>query len=703
MKNLYITLGSPDAGPELKKIAIGRIFQVADSICDQNCDSVLEYYRILNDHIQAPEFAKMVENHLTSKDETGKPTTAPPFDVKMVQSGMRKFGQYLSEGSGQRLTARVKATIEFTRHLVTLNDEMIIALSNTSSKSLIEQYHDPNSNFQIYINRVMQQGRALVLLLEVALRFSQDSEHKLDASDTKKIATAINDLGFFYAKFVQSLSNFVKGVKTDNDIMKHFQKFQDNLDPVPFAQIRAIIKSESGRYPEEIFEIKEYDKKTGLWSGNPQPLATATIGQTYRWRLKTLLRGERDVIVKVQRPGRAEELAENAKNNALLLKFKDIIVAGEPFAPIVDLVFELLVGFEKSVERELDFNYEAQNLLKARSFLASQPNLLIPDPILHLTSKKMLVMEVIPGTNIEKMITGKAEGFEPGVAEEVTVALLDTVLFQFLSIWHFHGIGWIHGDMHPGNVFSTPDGKIGLLDWANEFETQGLIWQPISMALSFFLGNDAGFVSSLAQLARADSKFDRNGFQKRVREEMDKLQLFPLKPSISFKKENTASPFSLIQKRLGRLEESDQHGESTFVPELTKTFLSLLQEALFKYGWVPTDRYANLLRTSIPVIMTQIGLAQISDSERVISLLKDRWWRILLYQWPLRVIWGHLDYRFKQLHKPLVEFLESTTDTAAQKLADCAKSLNQKLYRTSGVTADFDPLSEKYRNNFTNK
>jgi hypothetical protein len=136
---------------------------------------------------------------------------------------------------------------------------------------------------------------------------------------------------------------------------------------------------------------------------------------------------------------------------------------------------------------------------------------------------------------------------------------------------------------------------------------------------------------------------------------------------------------------------------------MTQTYLFLLKEAMWNYGWVPTDRYANLFRTSIPTAMTLIGLARKADTSRTLAIMQDRWWRMLLYQWPLRSMWGQVHYRFIQVHKPLVEFLQFTTDAAAKKLARCAKSLQQRLSRKSGIEVDLDPLKPEYETKFTNR
>ena len=71
---------------------------------------------------------------------------------------------------------------------------------------------------------------------------------------------------------------------------------QDKIDPFPFEQVEAIVSGELGVRISKAFS--EFEEK---------PLATASLGQVHR---AAMLDG-RVVVVKVQRPGMREIIAED--------------------------------------------------------------------------------------------------------------------------------------------------------------------------------------------------------------------------------------------------------------------------------------------------------------------------------------------------------------------------------------------------------
>jgi ubiquinone biosynthesis protein len=84
---------------------------------------------------------------------------------------------------------------------------------------------------------------------------------------------ALSELGATFIKLGQALS-------TRPDLMPpeyvaELVKLQDDAPPVPFDQIRAMICDELGQAPEKLFA--EFD---------PQPIASASIGQAHAARLK---------------------------------------------------------------------------------------------------------------------------------------------------------------------------------------------------------------------------------------------------------------------------------------------------------------------------------------------------------------------------------------------------------------------------------
>ena len=93
-----------------------------------------------------------------------------------------------------------------------------------------------------------------------------------------------------------------------------------------------------------------------------EPLAAGTIGQVHRARLEG---GDR-VVIKVQRPGAAEEIERDL---GLFALFAEKAEGREALSGLVDIpaVVEHLAS---SLRRELDFREEAANIERMREVLA---------------------------------------------------------------------------------------------------------------------------------------------------------------------------------------------------------------------------------------------------------------------------------------------------------------------------------------------
>jgi ubiquinone biosynthesis protein len=107
---------------------------------------------------------------------------------------------------------------------------------------------------------------------------------------------------------------------------------------------------------------------------------------------------------------------------------------------------------------ELDFRLEAENMLDIAMTFAEldQRAFVVPRPHPTLVTRRMLVMERLDGFNF-----GDVEGMHgAGIDTEEVVR---ASMIGFLEGCMMHGI--FHGDLHGGNLFVLPSGKIALLDF----------------------------------------------------------------------------------------------------------------------------------------------------------------------------------------------------------------------------------------------
>ena len=95
---------------------------------------------------------------------------------------------------------------------------------------------------------------------------------------------------------------------------------QDEVRPESFADMRHVIESEFDAPLEELFT-----------QFNPQPLASASIGQVHQARLRaTQDQSESDVVVKIQRPNIEAIVAVDLDALRIVSRWIQSISAGSP-------------------------------------------------------------------------------------------------------------------------------------------------------------------------------------------------------------------------------------------------------------------------------------------------------------------------------------------------------------------------------------
>jgi len=94
-----------------------------------------------------------------------------------------------------------------------------------------------------------------------------------------------------------------------------------------------------------------------------------------------------------------------------------------------------------------------------------EPAVLVPLPTQGLVSKRVLVMDFVPGTPLNKL-AGEMEkrGIKPGSPESKVAGV--RILGQLSEAFGrmMLGAGFIHGDPHPGNIFVMEGARVALID-----------------------------------------------------------------------------------------------------------------------------------------------------------------------------------------------------------------------------------------------
>ncbi len=254
---------------------------------------------------------------------------------------------------------------------------------------------------------------------------------------SRRLRRAFERLGPTYIKLGQILSSG-QGIFPE-ELVSEFKLLRDKVPAESFASVRQIVEEDLGRPLEEVFsEFAEH------------PLAAASIAQVHG---ATLITGE-EVVVKVQRPSVAELVHRDL---AVMSWIAPALVGRIPVAALANPP-ALVELFAETIVEELDFRLEADNMMDIAGILAetNQRSLVVPRPHPDLVTRRVLVMERLDGFSWDDVAGMQRAGID-------TSAVVTAGMIAFLEGAMLFGI--FHGDLHGGNLFVRPDGRVALLDY----------------------------------------------------------------------------------------------------------------------------------------------------------------------------------------------------------------------------------------------
>ena len=252
-----------------------------------------------------------------------------------------------------------------------------------------------------------------------------------------RLRRAFETLGPTYVKLGQILSSG-QGIFPEA-LVNEFKLLRDHVPAESFETVRTIVESDLGRPLDQVFA--HFDT---------EPLAAASIAQVHA---ATLLTGE-PVVVKVQRPTVADLVRRDL---GVMSWIAPALVGRIPVAALANPP-ALVQLFAETIVEELDFRLEADNMLDIAHILAETDGraLIVPRPHPRLVTRRVLVMERLDGFRWDDV----AGMHEAGVD---TSAVVHAGMIAFLEGAMLYGV--FHGDLHGGNLFVRPDGKVVLLDY----------------------------------------------------------------------------------------------------------------------------------------------------------------------------------------------------------------------------------------------
>jgi ubiquinone biosynthesis protein len=273
--------------------------------------------------------------------------------------------------------------------------------------------------------------------LRLAWRLARLIERHSAADAKHRLSTTITALGPTYVKLGQFLATRpdVVGPALARDL----ESLQDRMPP--FSQEEA-----------ENAVAAALDKKlSDVFVAFGPPVAAASIAQVHRGEIETPT-GRRAVAVKILRPGIERRFKVDLAAFEFVARNAEVLSAEARRLRLVEVVDTLV----RSVAMEMDLRLEAAALSEMAENTRDDPDFRVPAVDWDLTARNVLTMEWIDGTPLSDRAALLARGLDlPKLGRAVIQSFLRHALRD----------GYFHADMHPGNLFVDPEGRLVAVDF----------------------------------------------------------------------------------------------------------------------------------------------------------------------------------------------------------------------------------------------
>ncbi len=231
---------------------------------------------------------------------------------------------------------------------------------------------------------------------------------------------------------------------------RDLSRLQDSLPPAPFEQIRASIEQALEGPLERFFS--EFD---------PEPVGAASIAQVHR----AITTEGRKVAVKVLRPGIEEDFS-TALDTYEWAAAQVERMGGEAARLRPRLV---IAHFRQWTMRELDLRREAASASELAEGMVAESGFYVPSIDWGRSARRVMTMEWIDGVKL----TDRDALIEAGHDLKALAAILVRAFLRQAVV-----DGFFHADLHQGNLFALPDGRLAAVDFGimGRVDRQARLW-----------------------------------------------------------------------------------------------------------------------------------------------------------------------------------------------------------------------------------
>jgi ubiquinone biosynthesis protein len=245
-------------------------------------------------------------------------------------------------------------------------------------------------------------------------------------------------------------------------MIDELRKLQDRIPQFGFRRVERILRADLG-------------DAARFASIEPTPVAAASVAQVHRARLPD----GTVVAVKVLRP----DVRRKAERDGAILVALARVLELLPEARLSEPVAHIR-HFVAGIVEQTDLRNEAVHYERFRANFARRSDVVFPRVYPAWSSERVLTMDFLEGTKLDAL----GPGPHRAIAQQ-TRAIFFQMCFED---------GFVHADLHPGNLLLTAEGKIAIFDVGLvKHLDDAVLAQFVDFAKCLALGTASDFVAHL--------------------------------------------------------------------------------------------------------------------------------------------------------------------------------------------------------------
>lgn len=302
----------------------------------------------------------------------------------------------------------------------------------------------------------------------------------------KRLAELLVALGATFVKVGQIMST--RPDLFPPHIIKALTRLQDDVGAFAWRHVERAITAELGQPPSALFATFD-----------PTPVASASVAQVHR---ATLADGT-EVAVKVRRPGLDDIVWFDLAVMRLFARVIAVVPTIRLLAPV-----ESVDQFGASIRAQIDLRVEADNNRRFTKNFAHDADVGFPKLHDALCSRSVLTMDFIRGVKV----------LDAPAKLGVDATRLAKVGFRTLLQMVFAD-GFVHADLHPGNILVDANGKVMILDLGLTAELDDAARRAFAQFFASWAGGNGAIMARLmSELSPSSKVADYAKFEAEVNE-----------------------------------------------------------------------------------------------------------------------------------------------------------------------------------------